>query len=117
MSFDLNTRMALEYQGRRMAHALHGGEEPNYRQAEQIQRRVDQILDGRPGVAATLPDGGVVYDNDSPWILQQAQEVVNNAETPERVLPLPEREAGPTGDDRGEPGGSAAGGIGLLDRP
>lgn len=108
---DPNTRITLEYHGRRMHFALSQG---NQAEADRIQARIDDILDNRPGVAGTAPDGEVVYDNDS-WLAAQVTEAVNPTAVPERMLPSI---FGPfdlgSDDDRGEPNG---GGVGLLDRP
>ena len=115
MTIDPKTLAALQHQGRRMHAAL---EAKDRKQVEIIHRRVDQILDNRPGVAGVMPDGEVVYDNDS-WLAAQVTEAVNATGEDEQVL-TPRQWFG-LGDidgnhpeDPGEPNG---GGVGLLDRP
>lgn len=113
IEFDEKTLSSLQYQGRRMHAAL---EQDDRKEAELIQRRVDHILDNLPGVAAELPDGGLVHENASPWILDQASSIVRNASGhPEPVLPMTSiGELEMPDDDGFEPNG---GGVGLLDRP
>lgn len=112
--FDEKTLSALQHQGRRMSAAL---AEKDRKEAAIIQRRVDDILDNRPRVHTVAPDGEIVYDNASPWVLEQAQTTAVNATgEPEPVL-TPQQWYGfleEPDDDRGEPNG---GGVGLLDRP
>lgn len=65
---DSKTLASLEYQSRRMRHALAKG---NTREAEFVQNRVDQILDARPRVFVIASDGEVIYDNVSDWVKGQ----------------------------------------------
>lgn len=121
MTIDPKTLAALQYQGRRMAAAL---AENDQKEADLIQRRVDQLLDGRPAAVGET-DGEVIYDNADTWLQAQVTDVVNNTGKPESVLDSAAWEAlnrpfalgnidGEHPDDRGEPNG---GGVGLLDRP
>lgn len=110
MTIDPKTLSTLQYHGRRMNYALSQG---NQAEADRIQARVDDILDGRPKPVGTAGDGEVVYDNGSPWVQDQ---IVRNPTVPEPVL-TPSQWYGfleEPDDDRGEPSG---GGVGLLDRP
>jgi len=123
MSIDSATLTKLQYQARRMHFAL---EHNDQREADAVQRRVDQILDERPRVFAVATDGETIYDNASPWIKAQVSTVVNTTGVPEKVFGLSdvlEREVIRQaelilGADDPEDGGTAAGGgVGVLDRP
>lgn len=126
MPFDSATRYALEYQGRRMRAALHpvDGNAPDRKEAALIQRRVDDILDRRPQIHSIAPDGEIIWDSQSPFVMQQVESIVQNA-TGQAEVAIPAR-ALPHGDgypldyDPDDDGGDpplGAGGIGLLDRP
>lgn len=118
--FDPQTLHMLQYQGRRMHHALHEETPPNRREAEEIQRRVDDILDRRPRPIAQTRDGDVVYDGDSPWVLAQAAEtaefttVIPDA-LPDAAKPIPFDPA--HGGRSDVPPGTASGGVGLMEPP
>ena len=113
MTIDSKTLSALQHQGRRMSAAL---AEKDRKEAAIIQRRVDDILDNRPRVHAVTPDGEIVYDNASPWVLEQT--IAVNAGPAEPVL-TPAQWFGLGDIDGNHPDdpGAAAGGVSLLDRP
>lgn len=91
MTFHPDTQAALAHQGRRMHRALHVERPPNRKEAELIQRRVDDILDRRPTVVGTMPDGEPVWSTATPWEMEQllpaAKTIaVNTTGEPEQVL-------------------------------
>ena len=119
MTIDNVTLTKLQHQGRRMHYALANG---NQREADVIQRRVDQILDERPRVFAVAPDGETVFDNASPWVKAQVVgtgvpgcPTVRTFGLPEELEPDVLREAQRIIDEDG--GAGTGGGVGLLDRP
>lgn len=109
MPFDPVTMQQLLHQSRRMRHALHETLPPDRREAELIQRRVDDILDRRPKPVGTTSDGEILWENQSPWVLAQI-----GADT---IPALPEPDPEPPSRAHDIPPGTATGGVGLMDCP
>lgn len=121
MPFDPTTQQMLEYQARRLHHALHETYPPDRKEAGLIQRRVDDILDRRPrepsGVA---PDGEVIWPDSSSWVADQLDPLppaktiaVNATSDPEYVIRPEDPMPRPTMGVDLPPGG----GVAVLDRP
>lgn len=82
----------LRYQGERMKWALHGVVPPDRKEAKQIQKRVDAILDRRPRNHTVAPDGEIVWGGTSSWIEGQtlpsgAVVAVNSTGQAESLVP------------------------------
>lgn len=91
MPFDRATTTALQYQARRMNKVLHHTLPPDRREAEMIQRRVDDILDRRPRATAVASDGEVIWENSSPFVLGQVETIVQNSTGQAEVVLTPEQ--------------------------